>query len=54
MMQQGLHFKILFVLSGWGAYNVWSRRRTVLDLIVLVYYEPFKAELLRRLDVAAA
>ena len=32
---------------GWGQYDTWTRRRTVLDLIRLTYYEAFKTELLR-------
>ena len=30
---------------GWGLFDTWTRKRTVSDLVLLVYYEPFKREL---------
>ena len=32
---------------GWGSGDLWSRRRTVLDLIVLTYFDPLKEALMR-------
>ena len=31
----------------WGASFTWSRRRTVADLLLIVYHEPFRKALLR-------
>ena len=40
-------FPVDALFWGWGQYDTWTRRRTVLDLIRLTYYEAFKTELLR-------
>ena len=37
---------------GWGSGDTWSRRRTVADLILLTYYDPFKEELLNQIRSA--
>ena len=41
------HTHSLSLLLGWGAYDVWTRRRTVADLILLTYFDAFKSELLK-------
>ena len=35
---------------GWGAYDTWSRRRTVSDLILITYFDAFKGALFSQLE----